>query len=99
MNITELLLNAGMTLSNETAETRDPMDYSVSDMFYEENNDILAEDFGDPWPCASVPTGIAANNTPVGVQVVASRFREDLCLAAAEIIEAHAPKLTPIDPR
>lgn len=50
-------------------------------------------------PCVSVPTGLAVNNTPVGVQVVAGRFREDLCLGAAEIIEAHAPKLTPIDPR
>lgn len=47
MNITELLLNAGMTIFNEPAEPRDPNDYSVSDMFYEENNDILAEDFDD----------------------------------------------------
>ena len=47
MNITELLLNAGMTISNEPVEARDPNDYSVSDMFYEENNDILAEDFDD----------------------------------------------------
>ena len=47
MNITELLLNAGMTVSNEPAEPRDPNDFSVSDMFYEENNDILAEDFDD----------------------------------------------------
>ena len=47
MNITELLLNAGITVSDESAEPRDPTDYSVSDMFYEENNDILAEDFDD----------------------------------------------------
>ena len=47
MNITELLLNAGMTVSNEPAEPRDPNDFSVSDMFYEENNDILAADFDD----------------------------------------------------
>jgi amidase len=33
------------------------------------------------------------------VQVIAARFREDLCLDAAEIVEAHAPRLTPIDPR
>jgi amidase len=49
-------------------------------------------------PCVSVPTG-AVGNVPVGVQIVAGRFREDLCLGAAEIIEAHTPKLTPIDPR
>ena len=50
-------------------------------------------------PCVSVPTGHAAGNTPVGVQVVAGRVREDLCLTAAEIIEAHAPMPGPIDPR
>ena len=50
MNITELLLNAGMKLSNKLVESSaptEPTDYSVSDMFYEENNDILAEDFDD----------------------------------------------------
>ena len=53
MNITELLLNAGMKLSNKLVESSapteptDPNGYSVSDMFYEENNDILAEDFDD----------------------------------------------------
>jgi amidase len=31
--------------------------------------------------------------------VVAGRYREDLCLDAAEIIEAQAPILTPIDPQ
>lgn len=50
------------------------------------------------YPSVSVPTGLA-NGTPVGVQVIAARFREDLCLDAAEIVEAHAPRLTPIDPR
>lgn len=47
MNITEMLLNAGMKLSNKLVEPTDPTDFSVSDMFYEENNDILAEDFDD----------------------------------------------------
>ncbi|MBR0795400.1 amidase family protein [Bradyrhizobium jicamae] len=50
------------------------------------------------FPSVVVPTGIAGD-TPVGVQVVAGRFREDVCLAAAEVIEARASKLTPIDPR
>jgi len=50
------------------------------------------------YPSVSVPTGLAGG-TPVGVQVIAARFREDLCLDAAEVIEAHAPRLTPIDPR
>ena len=48
-------------------------------------------------PCVAVPTGVR-NNIPLGVQLVAGRFREDLCLDAAEIIENRAGALTPIDP-
>jgi len=48
-------------------------------------------------PCVAVPTGVR-NNIPLGVQLVAARFREDLCLDAAEIIEDRAGALTPIDP-
>jgi amidase len=33
------------------------------------------------------------------VQLVAGRFREDLCLDAAEIVEARAAMQVPIDPR
>ena len=50
-------------------------------------------------PGMAVATGVA-DGVPVGVQVVAPRFREDLCLAAAEAIEARAgvvPRL-PVDP-
>lgn len=50
------------------------------------------------FPAIAVPTGLAGQ-MPVGVQVVAGRFREDVCLAAAEIIEARTPAMTPIDPR
>ena len=49
-------------------------------------------------PCVAVPTGVR-NNVPYGVQLVACRFREDLCLDAAESIENCAGILTPIDPR
>ncbi|MCP5266001.1 MAG: amidase family protein [Burkholderiaceae bacterium] len=35
---------------------------------------------------------------PIGVQLIASRFREDLCLRAGEAIEARAGRFTPIDP-
>jgi amidase len=50
-------------------------------------------------PGMAVPTGVA-DGLPVGVQIIGPRFREDLCLAAAEAIEARlAPGLTPIDPR
>jgi amidase len=50
------------------------------------------------FPAIAVPTGLPGQ-IPVGVQVVAGRFREDVCLAAAEIIEARTPTMTPIDPR
>jgi amidase len=49
-------------------------------------------------PAVSVPTGVA-DGIPMGVQITAGRFREDLCLDAAAAIEARAPMATPIDPR
>lgn len=49
-------------------------------------------------PAAAVPTGLDGN-LPLGVQVVGNRFREDLCLEAAEAIEARLGTITPIDPR
>jgi amidase len=48
-------------------------------------------------PAAAVPTGVV-DGLPMGVQIVGPRFREDLCLAAAEAIEARAGVLTPVDP-
>jgi amidase len=49
-------------------------------------------------PCLAVPTGLHGN-IPTGVQLVAARFREDLCLDAGEAIEARAAIATPIDPQ
>lgn len=49
-------------------------------------------------PGLAVPTG-QVDGVPVGVQLVAGRFREDICLAAAEIIEARSPLTTPINPK
>lgn len=49
-------------------------------------------------PALSVATG-SAGGTPVGVQLVAGRFREDLLLAAGEAIEARGKPVEPIDPR
>lgn len=37
-------------------------------------------------PAAAVPTGLAGN-TPLGVQIIGRRFREDQCLDAAQVIE------------
>ncbi len=49
-------------------------------------------------PALTVSTGLAGR-TPVGVQVVAGRFREDLCLAAGAAIEARGVPPAPIDPQ
>lgn len=48
-------------------------------------------------PAVSVPTGLEAG-LPTGVQLIASRFREDLVLDAAQVIESHFPMPTPINP-
>lgn len=42
-------------------------------------------------------TGLVGR-TPVGVQLVAARFREDLCLAAGAAIEAGGVPEMPVDP-
>jgi amidase len=48
-------------------------------------------------PGLTVSTGLVGT-APVGVQVVAARFREDLCLLAGEAIEAGGTPVAPIDP-
>jgi amidase len=51
-------------------------------------------------PSACVPAALdVATGLPIGVLVTGQRFREDLCLQAAEHIEAQAGVNTPIDPR
>ena len=53
-------------------------------------------------PCLGLPglvvsTGLVGR-TPVGVQIASGRYREDLCLAAGEAIEAGGTPPSPIDP-
>lgn len=48
-------------------------------------------------PALTVTTGLVGR-IPVGVQLVAARFREDLCLAAGEAIEAGGVPPMPVDP-
>jgi amidase len=48
-------------------------------------------------PALTVSTGMVGKS-PVGVQIVASRYREDLCLLAGEAIERQGVPLSPIDP-
>jgi len=49
-------------------------------------------------PILAVSTGLVGQS-PVGVQIVAGRYREDLCLRAGEAIEARGKPPAPIDPR
>ena len=48
-------------------------------------------------PGLTVSTGLVGT-TPVGVQIIAGRYREDLCLRAGEAIEAGGVPPAPIDP-
>jgi amidase len=48
-------------------------------------------------PSVALPTGVVAG-LPTGIQIYADLWREDLCLEAAEIVEAGVDAPTPIDP-
>jgi amidase len=48
-------------------------------------------------PAAAVPVGVASG-LPQAVQIIGPRFREDVCLDAAEAIEQRLGTITPIDP-
>jgi amidase len=48
-------------------------------------------------PGLTVSTGLVGR-VPVGVQIVAGRYREDLCLLAGEAIEAGGAPPSPVDP-
>lgn len=48
-------------------------------------------------PSLSAPTGVV-NGVPMGVQLTGQRFREDLVLQAAEVLEGRFASPTPIDP-
>jgi amidase len=47
-------------------------------------------------PSLAVPMA-THEGLPIGVQIVSRRFREDLCLAAGELIEFREPPVCPID--
>jgi amidase len=48
-------------------------------------------------PAVALPMGVV-DGLPTGVQVYAERWREDLCLEVASVIEARVGRITPIDP-
>lgn len=47
-------------------------------------------------PSLLVPTGLDVGGLPTGVQLVAARFREDVCLSAGRDVEAAWPPLGPL---
>jgi amidase len=49
-------------------------------------------------PAVALPVGIG-EGLPQAVQVIGPRYREDLCLAAAQALEDRLGIITPIDPR
>lgn len=49
-------------------------------------------------PAVALPVGVQ-DGLPQGVEVIGGRYREDLCLDAAEAIENRLGVITPIDPR
>ncbi len=49
------------------------------------------------FPAAVVPVGVAGG-LPLGVQIIGARYREDMCLDAAEAVEQALGLITPIDP-
>jgi amidase len=48
-------------------------------------------------PGLTVSTNLIGS-TPVGVQIVAGHYREDLCLLAGKAIEERGTPVSPIDP-
>lgn len=49
-------------------------------------------------PSVALPMGLA-DGLPRGVQIYAERWREDLCLATAGLIEDKVGRITPVDPK
>ena len=49
-------------------------------------------------PGLAVPTGLAADGVPTGVQLAARWWDEATLLSAGEAIEAACPPITPVTP-
>lgn len=48
-------------------------------------------------PALAAPVALDVG-VPIGVQVVSSRYQDEVCLTAGEVIQARSPVKTPIDP-
>jgi amidase len=66
------------------------------DVFWHDRFALCANLLG--LPAVAVPTGMFGS-LPTGVQVLGTRFADDLCLSAAAEIEREADSITPLDPR
>src|SRR5690606_19270197 len=69
-------------------------DAAMGDMFRAQSPLLAVAVLG--LPALSVPTGVS-NGIPSGVQLIASRFQEEACLQAGEVIQQRAGLLTPIE--
>ncbi|MFG1477977.1 amidase [Xanthobacter sp. V4C-4] len=49
-------------------------------------------------PAASVPVGLTAAGLPIGLQLVAAKYRDDRVLRAARVLELALPFARPVDP-
>ncbi|MHC9234458.1 amidase family protein [Pseudooceanicola sp. 502str34] len=73
------------------ADTSRGLDWVISNNFFQSALPVLG------LPTLAVATGLSGR-APTGIQIVAGRMREDLCLDAGEAIEARGTPPMPIDP-
>ena len=69
-----------------------------ADVRFTPNSDRAKSDASPKTAGVAVSTGLA-DGVPVGVQLATARFGESIAFDAAEVIEARAPKVEPIDPK
>ena len=69
---------------------------SLNALFHDQSPLLAVALMGNP--ALSVPTGIAADSVPTGVQVMARWWDEASALAAGEVIEAAMPAVRPVSP-
>jgi amidase len=91
------LLLAPVSTRAQFLQGEDIIDQRANDDSYRAQSPLTAFALV-PIPGVAVPTGVV-DDLPTGVLAMAQRFREDVALDAAAVIEAAWPMPTPIDPR
>lgn len=97
----EFLEDFPVVLTPVSAETpfKDNVDVESSESFARVIESQMTQ-IGLPFmgiPGLTVTTGVN-NNTPVGVQLIASRYREDILFAAGKDIESRGSEIVPVTP-